>query len=430
MKDAAGHSSPYSAIDSFTTVVAIAAAPALVSPTDGQTGVSLTPTMTWNNAATAATGAVTYRLQIAGALAFGSASVLYQKDSISDTSFAVATTLTNNTKYYWRVGVKDAAGHSSPYSTIDSFTTVVVIAAAPGLVSPAEGATGVSVTPTMTWNNASTAATGSVTYRLQIAGALAFGSASVLYQKDSISDTSFAVATTLTNNAKYYWRVGVKDAAGHSSPYSAVDSFTTVVTIAAAPGPCVPADGATGVSLTPTMTWNNASTAATGAVTYRLQVASALAFGSASVLYQKDSISDTSFAVATTLTNNTKYYWRVGVKDAARHSSPYSTVDSFTTVVTIAAAPGLVSPAEGQTGVSLTPTMTRNNAATAATGPVTYRLQIAGALAFGSASVLYQKDSISDTSFAVATTLTNNATYYSRVGVKDAGGSQQPVFGH
>ena len=97
--------------------------------------------------------------------------------------------------------MKDAACDSSPYSTIDSFTTVVTIAAAPALVSPAEGATGVSVTPTMTWNNAATATTGAVTYRLQIASALAFGSASVLYQKDSISDTSFAVATTLTKNA-------------------------------------------------------------------------------------------------------------------------------------------------------------------------------------------------------------------------------------
>ena len=38
--------------------------------------------MTWNKV----NGAVSYRLQIAGALAFGSASVLYQKDSLSDTS--------------------------------------------------------------------------------------------------------------------------------------------------------------------------------------------------------------------------------------------------------------------------------------------------------------------------------------------------------
>ena len=205
------------------------------------------------------------------------------------------------------MGAKDAVGHTSRYSEIDSFTTLVTIAAAPALVSPAEGATGVSVTPTMTWNNASTATTGAVTYRLQIASALAFGSASVLYQKDSISDTSFAVAASLTNNATYYWRVGVKDAAGHGSPYSTIDSFTTVFAIAAAPGLVSPTDGQAGVSLTPTMTWNNAANAQTGAVTYRLQIASALAFGSASVLYQKDSISDTSFAVAASLTNNTTY---------------------------------------------------------------------------------------------------------------------------
>ena len=107
------------------------------------------------------------------------------------------------------------AGHGAAYSAIDSFTTIVAVATLPTLVSPADGAAGVSLTPKMTWNNASTAATGAVTYRLQVSGASAFGSASVVYQKDSISDTSFAIAATLTSNAKYYWRVGVKDVAGH-----------------------------------------------------------------------------------------------------------------------------------------------------------------------------------------------------------------------
>ena len=112
--------------------------PTLVSPADGAAGVSLTPKMTWNNASTAATGAVTYRLQVSSASAFGSASLVYQKDSIGDTSFTVAATLTSNAKYYWRVGVKDAAGHAA-YSAIDSFT-VAAVATLPILVSPADGA--------------------------------------------------------------------------------------------------------------------------------------------------------------------------------------------------------------------------------------------------------------------------------------------------
>ena len=299
----------------------------------------MTPTMTWNNASTATTGSVTYRLQIASALAFGSASVLYQKDSISDTSFAVATTLTNDATYYWRVGVKDAAGHSSPYSTIDSFTTVVAVATSPNLVSPTEGQAGVSLTPTMTWNNASTAATGAVTYRLQIASALAFGSASVLYQKDSISDTSFAVATSLTNNTTYYWRVGVKDAAGHSSPYSAIDSFTTIIAppvLSSSSSNSVP-NLSVNVSITPTLSWGSVP----GANSYELQVSTSSSF--VSNVFDQSGPNVTSVQV-TGLLNNTVYYWHVDAIGPGERGSVVPHLEFYYDRGRSGSAPGLAVP--------------------------------------------------------------------------------------
>lgn len=102
-----------------------------------------------------------------------------------------------------------------------SFTILPVVPAAPVLVSPADGATGVSTTPTLTWN----ASTGVFSnYYVQISTVSDFSS-SVSNTYVMPSDSSYTVGPALNASTTYYWHVMVNSIYGSS--WSAVWSFTT-----------------------------------------------------------------------------------------------------------------------------------------------------------------------------------------------------------
>ncbi len=96
-------------------------------------------------------------------------------------------------------------------------TTVVAPGQAPAAVtifSPAQGATGVSLTPTLTW----TAATGATSYDIY------FGTSPTAPFVMNTAGTSYS-PPTLSANTTYYWYLVSKNASG-STP-SAIWSFTT-----------------------------------------------------------------------------------------------------------------------------------------------------------------------------------------------------------
>ena len=90
--------------------------PALLFPQNGETGVSLNPTLNWG----ASEGASSYRLQVSTDFQF---SVLILDESITSTSFTVSD-LSNNTTYYWRVSATNDKG-TSQWSKVLKFTTLV-----------------------------------------------------------------------------------------------------------------------------------------------------------------------------------------------------------------------------------------------------------------------------------------------------------------
>jgi hypothetical protein len=91
-------------------------APVLVSPVNGATGVSVTPTLVWDTSA----GATNYVLQVATDSSF--VSLIYNDTSGSASTSRVVSSLANSTTYYWRVRARNATG-SSAWSTVWSFTT-------------------------------------------------------------------------------------------------------------------------------------------------------------------------------------------------------------------------------------------------------------------------------------------------------------------
>jgi hypothetical protein len=200
----------------FGTVPSLPApsVPTLSSPANAATNQTLTPTLSW----TAANAATSYNLQVSTSNTFGTTVV--NLTGIIGTSRAISG-LANSTVYYWRVSSTNSTG-TSAWSATRSFTTVAPLAipVAPTLSSPANAATNVTRTPTMSWN----AVTGAATYEIQISTVNTF--ATVTFGRTGLTARSVRVSPQLGSRTAYFWRVRAVNAAG-TGPWSAVRSFTT-----------------------------------------------------------------------------------------------------------------------------------------------------------------------------------------------------------
>ncbi|MEM7083261.1 MAG: thrombospondin type 3 repeat-containing protein [Pseudomonadota bacterium] len=128
---------------------------------------------------------------------------------------------------------------------VDDRVVGVSIAAAdavPGsatLVSPANGEGSQALMPTLTWNDASQAAS----YQVQIATDPGFTNLVDLGVTDT---TSYTLAATLETSTTYYWRVRAINICGDGA-YSAANSFETGTLICTSPNVAIPDNSAAGV---------------------------------------------------------------------------------------------------------------------------------------------------------------------------------------
>ncbi len=313
-----------------SSAVALPLVPGLSSPANGSTNVGTGATLTWISSS----GAATYRLQVSTDSGF--ATLVYNSGGLSTTSASLSGLL-NLTKYYWRVNASNSAG-ASAWSTVWSFTTIIAAPPAPTLSTPANGATGVAVNPTISWNGA----TGAANYRLQVSTNSSF--TTTIYDSSGLTATS-VILGGLVNGTQYYWRVNASNAGGTGS-WSTVWSFTAVVAPPAAPTLATPLNGATAVPVNPALTWNSS----TGAASYRLQVSTDSSFATTS--YDSAGITSTSKSIGGLL-HQTKYYWRVNATNPGGTSS-WSVVRNFTTILAPPSAPsGLVAGAVSSSAIDL-----------------------------------------------------------------------------
>lgn len=176
------------------------AAPSSPSPSDLSTNISATPTLTW----TAPPTATSYDIY------FGTSASPALINSVTTNSYTPGA-LDGETTYYWRIGARNSGGVT--LSPIWSFTTQIVLIT-PGAPSPANAATGIAVTPALTW---SAAATGS-TYDLYF-GTTANPPLAATLGAPSFSPGNLSAGTT------YHWRIVAKK--GSAIANSPTWSFTT-----------------------------------------------------------------------------------------------------------------------------------------------------------------------------------------------------------
>jgi len=277
-------------------------------------------------------------------------------------------------------------------------TVMAQAPATPMLLAPANAASGVALTPKLTWNTAARA----TSYRVQVSTVSTF--TATVVDDSTLTAGADSLITALANNTMYFWRVNAKNTTG-TSAWTAVRNFTTVAVAPVTPVLTYPADAATGTPTSLTLTWGTVA----NAETYRVQLSTNSTFSSTIV---DDSTVTAGSKTMTGLSGTTVYYWRVNAKNTGG-TSAWSTLFSFTTGI---AAPVLTIPNNAATNVSITPTLTWS----AVTGAVTYRIQLSTSSAFGTTVV---DDSTLTTTSKAVTSLSNSSAYYWRVNAKNAGGT-------
>jgi hypothetical protein len=216
----AGGEGGFSVVFHFTTVTGPPPPPILLVPVIGATCVSRFPLLDWQDTP----GATGYRIQISTDASY--TNLVVNTTTTASQYQVTGNVLLNNTMYYWHVSASNAGG-PGPYSTTWTFTTLPVNPLAPVLLTPANNATGVSLTPSLVWQRGANA----TAYRLQVSYTSTFNNGTIVVDQQNLSDTTYNVpAGTLNGNQTYYWRVSSSNCAA-TSTYSTVFHFTTLQTI-------------------------------------------------------------------------------------------------------------------------------------------------------------------------------------------------------
>jgi hypothetical protein len=227
---------------SFTTI-ALPGAFAKSSPANSATGQSLNPTLSWGSSP-------------------GVANYDYCYDTTNDNACsnwlgAGASTsvglsgLTAGITYYWHVRAVNGGGTTyanGAATAFWSFTTGTM----PGAFaksSPANGATGQALTPTVSWGTSTGATSYDYCYDTSNDNACSGWT--------SVGASTSAGLSGLTPGTTYYWQARANNGAGATYANGAATSFWSFTTIALPGtfGKSSPANDATGQSSSPTLSW-------------------------------------------------------------------------------------------------------------------------------------------------------------------------------
>jgi|GEM_PF-4150297 len=377
--------------------------PALKSPANLSTNVSLNPTLEWEKAPNTS---FTYDVYVDDILIANDLTT----DSYTINTFLDRSGLSPHKTYTWTVIAKNVHGAiGEPEPKEWRFTTVNAPPTPAVLISPAANAQDVAYDPTLTWHNAIDP-DGSilVTYDLYLDNN---PNPSTLVA--SGQDTTYT-ANWLTPNATYYWKVVATDPyEGKTS--SEIRSFTiqnnTVNSAPSAPDLISPSNFDGQQSATTLLTWHPSRDIDADPITYDVYMDSHPVPSTLLV----SGLTDAEYS-ATGLLANTPYYWKVVAKDD-QSAATSSDTWLFNIKNTLPESPVLTGPTNVGKLTGTSTTLTWAAASDADGEVVTYDVYLDQApnpttqVSTGSTDLNYTTN-----------TLQNNAKYYWKVVARDPQG--------
>lgn len=327
--------------------------PTLVNPTDGTSGVTLTPTFEW----LPVPSATTYTVLISTVSDFSSTVV--NQAGITGTSYTPVSNLSAGTNYYWRVQAVNGKGSS--LSPTRSFRTGTANSA-PSTPSSVSSAVLTGAASSSSLTGATLVATladpddaEQVRYRLQIATSSDFSTLSLDYRSpfgsegivtytygESGGTYLVGSATTTLPLGSYYLRIRAEDDAAASSAWYTVSGIAfNLIDAPDTTPPSLSLLSVTGLATsTATITWSTSE-----AANSRIDYGTSSSYGSASTsasLVTSHTIRLSGLAPATT------YHYRVQSADAASNAATSSDLTFTTENLPDTTAPGI-------SGISVSP---------------------------------------------------------------------------
>ena len=266
--------------------------------------------------------------------------------------------LTYDTGYSWEVRYQNSQGLWSSYSTATTFTTLSLPVNVPVNASPASGAEGISLTPTLS-ASAFSGSTG-VTQLASEWVVTQVSNNTVVWDSGAggaATDSVVVPTGDLAYNTTYSWQVRYEGTGPYWSGYSTATTFTTLANIPpSTPTNVAPTNGATGVSLTPALQASAFSDSIGNTQAASEWVLTRVSNGTVVWDSGTDTSATNSVTVPSALAYDTEYSWKVRYENGLGLWSSYSSATTFTTV-TIPNTPVNVSPANAATGITLRPTL-------------------------------------------------------------------------
>jgi hypothetical protein len=348
-------------VNAFVTKFYMQSAPGavqLLSPAAGSTGVSRPVTVKWSPVSTAAG----YRLQLSTDSLFAATAV--DTTGLTDTTFTVGS-LSNLTKYYWRVNATNAAG-TSVWSTVWNFKTLGNPTQAV-LLYPAANSVNIPVTVNFSWNpsqdqlavaikngilkNAKSITSIKPAGNKEITNISKYWfelitdttSKSYVVNDSTLADTARLVSG-LNNLTNYWWRVKAMNETGWGT-YTGWSKFTTIIDTPDVVTLSSPLNSSVGNTQPVQLKWKSSARAAG----YRVQFGTDSTF--VTTILDTNNVFDTTFIVSN-LSNLTKYYWRVNAINVGGISN-WCAVWNFKTLGS-PIQPGIIYPLVNSSNIPLT----------------------------------------------------------------------------
>ena len=303
----------FTAWSKFTTIVDTPAVVSLALPANNSAGNILPVNLVWN----VSDLAESYKLEVSTDENF--TTMIVDTAGLTDTTFTLSS-LSNLTRYYWRVKGVNIGGESNwseawNFKTLGEPTTVETL-------YPAEEDVNIPIELTFVWTKAEdqlkpVVIGGGIKGKGKgkeegINGTKTIGAYWFELTKD-VNGTAEIVDTTLTDTTKtvngldnltdYWWRVKAQNETGWGE-FTAWSKFTTIVDTPAVVSLALPANNSAGNILPVNLVWNVSDLAES----YKLEVSTDENF--TTMIVDTAGLTDTTFTLSS-LSNLTRYYWRV-----------------------------------------------------------------------------------------------------------------------